>query len=120
METDFGDKVEPRGNEPIPTSLSNGEQPVMSNNEPNDVGENEVDYITTRGSQDDVNDAAETRSGRLIDDVNKRNGATEYGRNEHFDWTDSAVYHKNQKKIFAEFVRTTGKRCKFYGREIFY
>ena len=80
--TDFGDLIETRGNEPIPTNLPNGEQPVTSNQEQN---QNEVDYKTTPDSQDDVNVAAQTGTERLIDDVNKRNVATENVRNENSD-----------------------------------
>ena len=31
---------------------------------PNDADENKVDYITTRGSLDDVNDAAQSRNDK--------------------------------------------------------
>ena len=40
---------------------------------PNDAYENKVYYITTRGSLDDVNDAAQSRNEKLNDDVSKRN-----------------------------------------------
>ena len=63
-ETNFGDQVESRANEPIPTSLPNGEQPAMSNAEPSDVGENEVDYITTTDGLNDVTDAPQRRIER--------------------------------------------------------
>ena len=101
-DTAFGDQLETRGNEPFPTNLLNAEQPVTSNNEPNAVGENEVDYITGRDSLDDVNDAAQTGSERLFDDVNKSNEAHENVRNENSDWPDSAIYHKNYEKTLPD------------------
>ena len=46
-ETKFIEQLETRGNEPILTNLPNGEQPITSNDEPNNADEYEVDYITT-------------------------------------------------------------------------
>ena len=95
-ETKFGDQFETRGNETIPTNLLNGEQLDTPNDEPSDADENEVDYITTRDGLNDANDAAQSRSEGLIDDVNKRNETIEYVRNDNSDWPDSAVYPANQ------------------------
>ena len=93
-ETNIGDQLQTRGNEPIPTILPNGEQPVTSNDKPSDADECEVDYITTRDGLHDANDTAQSRSERITDDVNKRNEATEYASNQNSDWPDSAVYPK--------------------------
>ena len=82
--------------------MPKNEQPVTSSDEPSDAEEDEVAYITTRDGLNDVNDAAQSRSERLIDDVNKRNEATEYVRSENPDQSDSALYPKNQRKSLPD------------------
>ena len=86
--------------------MPNGEQPVTLNDEPSDANENEIDYITTRDSLDDVNVVAKSRSERKSNDVIKRIEATEYVRIEieNLDRPDSTTYPeiagfvKGQKK----------------------
>ena len=70
-ETNFGYQLETRGNRPILTNSPNGERPVTTNDNSDDVNENGVDFNTTRDSLDDVNDAAQSVSERLIDDISK-------------------------------------------------
>ena len=50
-ETNFGDQMATRGNEPIPTSMTNGERPVRSDADSSDARENEADYIITRDNE---------------------------------------------------------------------
>ena len=64
--------------------------------------ENELDYLTTRDGLNDVNDAAQRRTEKLNVDVNKRNEASEYVRNENSNWPDSAVYPKKQEKFLPD------------------
>ena len=97
-ETNFGEQLVTRGNEPIPTSLPNGEQPVTSNADSNDADENEVDYIIANDSPNDVNYTAQERNERLNDEVSKRNPDIEAEKNENSDWPNPAVYPKNQEK----------------------
>ena len=80
-ETDFGEQLATRGNEPIPTSLLNGERPVTSNVDSNDADVNEVDYILANDSPNDVNDTSQQRNERPNDDVSKRNEDTEAEKN---------------------------------------
>ena len=61
-ETNFDDQLAARGNEPIPTNLPNGEQPVTAEADSNDAHENEADYIITTDSPNDVNDAAQSQN----------------------------------------------------------
>ena len=81
-ETNFGEQLATRGNEPIPTSLPDDEQPVTSKADSNDADANEVDYIIANDSPNDVNEAAQQRNERLNDDVSKRNEDIEAGKNE--------------------------------------
>ena len=97
-ETNFGEQLVTRGNEPIPTSLPNGEQPVTSNADSNDADENEVYYIIANDSPNDVNYTAQERNERLNDEVSKRNPDIEAEKNENSDWPNPAVYPKNQEK----------------------
>ena len=93
-ETIYGEQLVTRGNEPIPTSLPNGERPVTSN----DADENEVNCITVNDSTNDVNNAAQERNERMNGDVSKRNEAIEADKNENSHWPDSTVCPKNQQK----------------------
>ena len=97
-ETNFCEQLATRDNEPIPTILPNGEQPVTPNTDFNDADDNEVDYKITNDGLNDVNDALRQRNERFHDDVSKRNKGTEAERNENPDWPNSDVYHKNQGK----------------------
>ena len=94
-ETDFGEQLVTRGNEPIPTSLPNGERPSSAENT-NDVNENETDYIITREELNNDN-ATHSRNERLNDDVTERNEATAVTENNKSDWPNPAVSPKNQK-----------------------
>ena len=96
--------------------MPNGEQPVTLNDEPSDANENEIDYITTRDSLDDVNVVAKSRSERKSNDFIKRIEATEYVRIEieNLDRPDSTTYPE-----IAGFVQRTEKRCKCNGRKLF-
>ena len=90
-EIKFGEQLATRSNEPIPTSLPNGEQLITSDADSSDASENEADYIITRDNLYDVNNAAQRQNERLNDDVSKRKEATEVERNENSDCRDSAV-----------------------------
>ena len=91
-ETNFGEQLATRGNEPFPIRLPKGEQPVTSNSDSKDAHENEVDYKIVNDSPNATNDAAHKRNERLNDDVSKRNEDTEAEKNETFDWPNPAVY----------------------------
>ena len=90
-EINFGEQLATRSNEPIPTSLPNGERLITSDADSSDASENEADYIITRDNLYDVNDAAQRQNERLNDDVSKRKEATEAEKNENSDCRDSAV-----------------------------
>ena len=75
-ETNFGDQLATRGNEPIPTSLPNGEQPVTAEMNPNDAHENEADIIITTDSPNADSDAARTQNERMKSDTTNGNEAT--------------------------------------------
>ena len=94
-ETDFGEQLVTRGNEPIPTSLPNGERPSTAENT-NDANENEADYIITREELNNDN-AAHSRIKCLDDDVTERNKATAVTENTKSDWPNPAVSSKNQE-----------------------
>ena len=122
-ETDFGEQLVTRGNEPIPTSLPNGEQPSAVKTNTNDVDENEAYYIITR--EEFTNDnVAHSRNERLSDDITKGNEVTTLTENENYDWPNPAVSPKNQEKsllstadepetdeIFSEKKLDEWKRC---------
>ena len=98
-ETDSGEQLVTRGNQPIPTSLPNGEQPSAAETNTNDVDENEEDYIITRELNYD--NAAHSRNDRLSDGVTKRserNEATALTENENSDWPNPAASPKNREK----------------------
>ena len=96
-ETDFGEQLVTRGNEPIPTSLPNGEQPKAAEPIQIDVDEKEADYIITREELNNDN-ATHSRNDHLSDDVTKRKEATAVIENEKSDWPNPAVSPKNQEK----------------------
>ena len=100
-ETDFGEQLNTRDSETIPTSVPNGEQPSTARIN-TDANENEVDYIITRDESNDAANAAHNRNERLCDDVTKRNEATEAIRNEEFDWPNPAVSPKTQGKSLPD------------------
>ena len=87
-ETDFGEQLVTRGNEPIPTSLPNGERPSTAENT-NDANENDVDYIITREGLNNDN-AVHSRNGRLSHDVTTSNDVTEEASNDEPDWPNEA------------------------------
>ena len=107
-ETDFGEQLITRGHDPIPTSLPNGEQPNAAEPSHSDVDENEADYIITSDETNYADHAAQSRIERLIDDVTKRNEATEATSNEKSNWPNPAVYPENPEKSFLN----TDKRLK--------
>ena len=87
-ETDFGEQIVTRGNEPLPTNLPNGERPSMAENT-NDANENDVDYIITReGLNNDS--AVHGRNDRLSHDVTTTNDVTEEASNDEPDWPNEA------------------------------
>ena len=101
-ETNVSEQLATRGNEPIPSSLPKGEQPVTSNSDSSDARENEVDYIIVNDSPNAVSDAAHKRNERLNDDVSKRDEASKAARDENADWPNPAVYLKNQENKLAD------------------
>ena len=107
-ETDFGEQLVTRGNETIPTSMSNGERPNAAETNTNDVAENEADYIITRGKTNYADHAARNRNERLNHDVTKRNEASEATSNSKSDWPNPAVYPKGREKTLPN----TDKRPK--------
>ena len=96
-ETDFGEQLVTRGNDPIPTSLPNGEQLNAAEPIQIDVDEKEADYIITREELNNDN-ATHSRDDRLSDDVTERNEATAVIENEKSDWPNPAVSPKNKGK----------------------
>ena len=97
-ETNFGEQLDTRGSEPIPTSLTNDEQQTTAEPNASDASENEVDYVITSDESNFTDRASHSRNERLIDDVTKRNKATEAIRNDEFDWPNPAVSPKTQEK----------------------
>ena len=97
-ETDFGEQLVTRGNEPIPTSLPNGERPSAPQSKSDDAHENEVDYIITSDETNYADHAAYSRNERLNDDVTKKNDASAATSNEESDWPNPAVYPGNPEK----------------------
>ena len=97
-ETDFGEQLVTRDNEPIPTSVPNGEQPNAAQPNTSDAHENEVDYVITSDESNLADRAPHSRNERLIDDVTTRNEASEQSRNDKPDWPNPAVSPKNQEK----------------------
>ena len=97
-ETDFGEQLVTRGNEPIPTSLPNGERPSTPQSNSDDAHENEVDYLITRDESNHADRAEHSRNERLNDDVTTRNEASDTIRNEESDWPNPAVFPKSQEK----------------------
>ena len=87
-ETDFGEQIVTRGNEPLPTNLPNGERPSMAENT-NDANENDVDYIITREGLNNDN-AVHSRNDRLSHDVTTSNDVTEEASNDEPDWPNEA------------------------------
>ena len=76
-ETNFGEQLATRGNEPIPTSLPNGERPTTTKANTNDPSKNEADYIITTHCPNDVNVAAHSRDKRNESDISNTNETTE-------------------------------------------
>ena len=97
-ETDFGEQLTTRGNEPILTSLPNGERPNATETNSSDAHENDADYIITKDETNYADHAAHSRNERLNDDVTNKNEASEVTRNDESDWRNPAVYPKNQEK----------------------
>ena len=94
-ETTFGEQLATRDNEPIPTSMPNGEGQITSDSISTYARENEFEYMFTTGSPNDVNHVPQSQNERMKNDANNRNEASEAAKNEHSDWPDSTVYHKN-------------------------
>ena len=102
-ETNFGEQLATRGNEPIPTSLPNGEWPITAKENSNDANKNETDYVITTDCPNYASkDAAHSRDRRMKSDVSNTDETTEATRNENSDWPDSAAYHKNQEKFLPD------------------
>ena len=78
--------------------MPNGEQPNTAEPSHSDVDENEADSIITNDETHHADHAARTRNERLIDDVTKRDAASEATRNEQSDWPNPAVSPKNRGK----------------------
>ena len=97
-ETDFGEQLVTRGNEPVPTSLSSGEQPNAAEPSHSDVDENEADYIITSDGTNYADHAAYSRNERLNDDVTKKSDASKATNNEESDWPNPTVYPGNPEK----------------------
>ena len=97
--TNFGEQLATRGNEPIPTSLPNGERPITTKAKTRDANENETYYIITTDGLNADNDAVQSQNERMKNDVSNTNEATEATRNEKSGWPDSAVHHKNKKSL---------------------
>ena len=76
-ETNFGEQLTARGNEPIPTSLPTGKQSITADANSNDAHENETGYMIARDELHDAIEAAPTRNEKLNDDVSKRDEANE-------------------------------------------
>ena len=87
-ETDFGEQLVTRGNEPIPTNFPNGEQPSTAEIN-NDANESNADYIITREATNNDN-AVHSQNGRLRHDVTTSNDVTEEASNEESDWPNEA------------------------------
>ena len=81
-ETNFGEQLATRGNEPIPTGMPNGEKPITSDTSSTDARENEVDYMITTDSPNDVNDVEQSQHERMKKDVSNRNDANEAEKNQ--------------------------------------
>ena len=77
--------------------MPNGERPSAAETNSSDAHENEADYIITRDQTNYADRVAHSRNERL-NDVTKRNEASEATRNEASDWPNPAVYPKNQEK----------------------
>ena len=108
-ETDFGEQLVTRGNEPIPTSLPNGERPSTAQQNSNDAHDNEADYIITRDETNYTDRTEYSRNERLIDDATKRNEASEATRNEESDWLNP-LFTQKIRKNFVESGSKTEKR----------
>ena len=101
-ETDFGEQLVTRDNEPIPTSVPNGEQPNAAQPNTSDAHENEVDYVITSDESNLADRASHSRNERLIDDVTTRNEAGEQSRNEEPDWPNPAISPKSHEKSLPD------------------
>ena len=101
-ETDFGEQLFTRGNEPIPTSVPSGEQPNAAQPNTSDAHENEVDYVITSDKSNLADRASHSRNERLIDDVTTRNEASEQSRNEEPDWPNPAISPKSHEKSLPD------------------
>ena len=88
--------------------MPNGEQPNAAEPSHSDVDENEADYIITSDETNYADHAAQNRNERLIDDVTKRNEATEATSNEKSNWPKPAVYPENPETSLPN----TDKRLK--------
>ena len=114
-----GDQLATQGNEPIPTSLPNGERPVTSDTNLTDAREIEADYIITTDSPNDVNDAAQRGNEGMKNDVSNRNEGNKAEKNEN-SLAGFGRWPQKQRKNFARFVRKTRKWWQLFGREFFW
>ena len=64
-ETVFGEQLVTRGNEPIPTSLPNGERPSAPQSNSDDAHKNEADYIIMRDESNHADRAEHSPNERL-------------------------------------------------------
>ena len=101
-ETDFGEQLVTRDNEPIPTSVPNGEQPNAAQPNTSDAHENEVDCVITSDESNLADRASHSWNERLIDDVTTRNEASEQSRNEEPDWPNPAISPKSHEKSLPD------------------
>ena len=97
-ETDFGEQLVTRSNEPIPTSLPNGERPSAAQPNSSDAHENEVNYLITRDESNHADLASHNRNERLKDDVTARNEKSEQPRDKESDCPNPAISPKSQEK----------------------
>ena len=117
-ETDFGEQLVTRGNETIPTSMPNGERLNVPEANTNDVAENEPDYIITSDETNYADHAARNRNEKLNHDVTKRNEASEAASNDKSDWTNPAVFPKNQEKSLPNTADRPENDENFSGRNL--
>ena len=101
-ETDFGEQLFTRDNEPIPTNVPNGEQLNAAQPNTSDAHANEVDYVITSDESNLSDRASHSRNERLIDDVTTRNEASEQSRNEEPDWPNPAISPKSHEKSLPD------------------
>ena len=101
-ETDFGEQLVTRSNEPIPTSVPIGERPNAAQPNTSDAHENEVDYVITSDESNLADRASHSRNERLLDDVTTRNETSKQSRNKEPDWPNPAIFPESQEKSLPD------------------